>query len=1110
MRKRRRTQDDVSGKRTHLGHFQTCVETGQCCSSHKPAAALPASPHSSRVHPSYFPSQQRTAASKQAAELTIGEREALLADFERRKAAGEALTQQAFALEKGIIPLYIPLTQFKNWCHRSSVKREPQHEAADKSKKRYRQSPFQPIEVEVRQWMAGHEDQRKIPIKAIRAKAIEIAVRLGISGFSASDTWIRGVNDRYMQDQGQASSAAAAAASAPVALPSPPVHPTHPLPSSLPNEGAAFGHIADAFIGWGTSDESTERERPVIPSSHRSGASPATRRASSQPPPHQPAAEADGTPASSRGRSKEYTIAERTALVDEFSLRQAGGEKISQRAFAREKGISFDQFKHWVLQIKKLREEGQDPSDISKRRHRAVKWPQIEQEMAEWLGSRSDPSGIAKRELRDKAKEIAARLQATDFKCSDSWLDGFRKRYQQAPSKRQSASVAPLETTAAKEQPLALPFSSHGLASDLTSSGAAQPAGTDFAPLQSYFSSPNPWEPNDPPAVTATPSLHVPLTSCRPPAFSAPIPTEEASVSAAALVAGSADGADCENPHRIGDLASSGEILSGQVYTTVRMGDSFIGPITDLSRQTTTCPPNDEVDSKLEQPSEGQTTMSMVPSESRLTNQRPPTKVQRTNARSHRHATPSVVSFRSSGISGRDLQTNLGEADADIGSVSDADSVSVSSVGAAPDVAALSTCSTTDDGDMPTQRRVIAGSSLRAPECAALHSLFVPSIFEEITFTLLYRASHDGATFGDLLRCVGDTKSLVFAVRKGGCLFGAYISDGVKLPDGPTAVNSYSCDAWQFSLADHFNTPTKIDFPRYRKRVEIAARECTVDGAVAIGDGQGLKAQLCFGYGRRDGAFGADMRSCYQNICRDFLPEGYQGARGDGHAFFGGGAQFMADELEVIRVDGLFLLSPQGIEGSSLGVIECAALYCFLGITTQGKARLLYSASRDCSSYAELIRCVGDATRLVFVIRKGAFVFGAYTSGGLHLPDDPAAVNSYNCDVWHFSLAGHFKTPTKIDMPDRQLVRVAGREAGAMLLIGEQLFLGYGGSHRDSGADLRSCYQLIFSSLLPAGYQGARDGSGNAVFGGSGHFIADDLEVLTAGERDLPKPSRLS
>ncbi|CEM34111.1 unnamed protein product [Vitrella brassicaformis CCMP3155] len=166
---------------------------------------------------------------------------------------------------------------------------------------------------------------------------------------------------------------------------------------------------------------------------------------------------------------------------------------------------------------------------------------------------------------------------------------------------------------------------------------------------------------------------------------------------------------------------------------------------------------------------------------------------------------------------------------------------------------------------------------------------------------------------------------------------------------------------------------------------------------------------------------------------------------------------------------------------------------------------VIYKSSRDGATYGDLLRCVGDKTGLVFIIKKDIYLFGVYISAGLLLPDKPInGCSTYDCDVRYFSLAGHFATPTKIDIAWewRELyVDVAGRKGsvgdGANVYIGGGLFLGYGGSHQPA-ADIRSCHQWTYSSDVPEGYMGKRGGYSDAFLGGALDFMADEIEVLHA------------
>ncbi|CEM34081.1 unnamed protein product [Vitrella brassicaformis CCMP3155] len=126
------------------------------------------------------------------------------------------------------------------------------------------------------------------------------------------------------------------------------------------------------------------------------------------------------------------------------------------------------------------------------------------------------------------------------------------------------------------------------------------------------------------------------------------------------------------------------------------------------------------------------------------------------------------------------------------------------------------------------------------------------------------------------------------------------------------------------------------------------------------------------------------------------------------------------------------------IGGSSIGLSDVAHIAKWLG---GASLTLIYRASRDGTGYDDLLRCVGDKLRLVFIIRKGRYVFGAFISGGLHEPRTrPAAV---------------------------------GRPA----------------------EDIRSCHQWTSSAEVPEGYTGERQDD-IAVLGGSLNFVADELEVL--------------
>jgi len=78
-------------------------------------------------------------------------------------------------------------------------------------------------------------------------------------------------------------------------------------------------------------------------------------------------------------------------------------------------------------------------------------------------------------------------------------------------------------------------------------------------------------------------------------------------------------------------------------------------------------------------------------------------------------------------------------------------------------------------------------------------------------------------------------------------------------------------------------------------------------------------------------------------------------------------------------------------------------------------------------------------------------------------------------------------------------VWVAGRERnaeGANMVIGGFIIFGDGYPSDQPAADIRSCHQWTHRSSVPEGYTGERDGSGDALLGGSLVFMADEIEVL--------------
>ncbi|CEL99668.1 unnamed protein product [Vitrella brassicaformis CCMP3155] len=391
-------------------------------------------------------------------------------------------------------------------------------------------------------------------------------------------------------------------------------------------------------------------------------------------------------------------------------------------------------------------------------------------------------------------------------------------------------------------------------------------------------------------------------------------------------------------------------------------------------------------------------------------------------------------------------------------------------------------------------------SSLSTSEYEALVGLLNST--DDAPLTSLYRTSVHGTTYGDLLDNVGDAKPLVFVVKKDQYVFGAFINCGLELPDKPTSRHDYECGVWWFSLAGHFPLPTKMEIDRYDQFVGVAGRE----GSIWPGPSNMYIAYIIFlGYGWPSVQPAADIRSCeqYHSEALD-VPEGYSGERSDsGLALLGGSRKFMADEIEVLKSP--IIPTPPPPNGAPVSPSEYEALVSLLSSSSNGTTRLtsLYRASVHGTTYGDLLDNVGDAKPLVFVVRKDKYVFGAFINCGLELPEGPRdAEHGYECDLWHFSLSGHFPKPTKIDIDNEdQWVDVAARkgsvEGRAKLHIHESLYLNFGLPW--ALTDIRRCAQYL--RPLPEGYTGVRDDSGNALLAGSSLFHADEIEILHVVDR---------
>mmetsp|Transcript_34816 Transcript_34816/g.86366 ORF Transcript_34816/g.86366 Transcript_34816/m.86366 type:complete len:712 (+) Transcript_34816:295-2430(+) len=696
-----------------------------------------------------------------------------------------------------------------------------------------------------------------------------------------------------------------------------------------------------------------------------------------------------------RRRKEEVSIEERLRLVEQFNQRKQSGEKITADDFAREKRLPPYLFANWLRGAKRQEEKQRE-------------------------------GGMP-------------------------FIDPTKKRH--TPPKYQQIENEMRQWMATHDNPTSVPTEDiRAMAMEI----ASRLDIIGFKGTKSWVKAFRKRCQQNPPGPSASPASSLADTTND---MQGPLPSSEPPVAAA-----STDG-NTESPPvppRKGDSVSDQQSQVVDESAALREADGFIGRNNDLSRQTTIWPPDDDAAAASDRPLDQQSqpsehdTMGKAPSESRLTNERPPNKIRRSDTRSCREGLPSEL-WSGNSVKSAVTPTADGRL-SDIPEENDGGDMLSVSDDASTHVTAVSTHSATSGDDRSPDPQVIVGSSMSPAECKGLYSLFVPSIFDQCSFTLLYRASANGEDYVDVLRCVGNASPLVIVIRNGHHCFGIYIKDGIKLHRDPSQANLYTCDVWRFSFANHLGRIRIIK--QGREFVFAAGREPQravkegVDGAAKLM--VGWRDGLCLGWSEHDRC--ASIRSCRQII---------QARRSD---------SILADELEIIGVDGISFPPPQTIEGSKLCALESAALTCCLRVPESGSRKLLYRASRDGGRFGDLLRCVGGASGLAIVIRKDRFVFGAYINDGVRLPDGPTQSSRFGCYVQHFSLSGHFDNPTTI-YEGCQSVRLAGRDAALILKIGLAggLFVGCGVHDNALDADVRSCRHFVDGCDAPVGYKGVKD-----------------------------------
>jgi len=159
----------------------------------------------------------------------------------------------------------------------------------------------------------------------------------------------------------------------------------------------------------------------------------------------------------------------------------------------------------------------------------------------------------------------------------------------------------------------------------------------------------------------------------------------------------------------------------------------------------------------------------------------------------------------------------------------------------------------------------------------------------------LYKASADGWSYGNFLRCVGNVTGFGILIHKGEYIFGCHINDRIRQPKDSSSWEWYQCPVSWFSLAGHYDQPTRLrDFEKHN--IFVAGKYGSVDG----------KARLLL---KQCGAFidfklGRDnyLDKCYLWLPSSALLAGYRGKMSPYMtALLAGDTEFDCGELQVFR-----------------------------------------------------------------------------------------------------------------------------------------------------------------------------------------------------------------
>ncbi|CEL98155.1 unnamed protein product [Vitrella brassicaformis CCMP3155] len=465
-------------------------------------------------------------------------------------------------------------------------------------------------------------------------------------------------------------------------------------------------------------------------------------------------------------RAGEVTLGERLLLVDEFKQRKRAGQDVSMVRFAHEKGVGVRSFERWHSAITKQREAGMPLTDPTKKRSRRPKYQEIEDQLVNWMAFQrpsAGSTGVSPKAVRAKAMEIAGRLGVDAFSASNSWMAGFKKRYQQSvqlngqPAAAAAAADADSGTdgiTMKEEEDFThtnhLPFTHTNHLPE-----GCGPCPSSVAPFPACGSTPLV-------AGSAAPATEQPICPFFPDPPAPPLPGSQQSDSLEGALmqqtpAPAAPAAPAQSHHTASfgaefataaAPAAAAPASPEQTYNTHRFNEPRKRPASSTNRQSSMGAPEGqpaaaaadvetsdvhmggEGDAGRGSKPSGGNTMSMVQSTAQI---EPPMKIHRDDTRSHREARPSVVLFDPLVKSAATVDDRLSAVqevaltvDDHLSSLlQDEDDGTLLPEGTAPETVSTGSPTNEGDRDTPQQTHVIADSSLSADEWISLRNCLI-------------------------------------------------------------------------------------------------------------------------------------------------------------------------------------------------------------------------------------------------------------------------------------------------------------------------------------------------------------------------------------------------